>query len=85
MTRGIPTTRRETLAGLAALSVAACGGGGSGTPVVGSSPAPTPPPPAPAPAPTVNLNTLAARKGRRWGSAIAWNSGTGGGSIQNPD
>lgn len=85
MSRGIPTTRREALAGLAALSVAACGGGGSGTPVVGSSPAPTPPAPAPAPAPTVSLNTLAARKGRRWGSAIAWNSGTGGGSIQNPD
>ena len=35
-------------------------------------------------APSPSLNALAARKGRRWGSAIAWNAGTGGGSIQNP-
>ena len=82
-----PTTRREALAGLAALAVAGCGGGGgSGTPPVASSPSPSPSPlPGPAPTPTPSLNTLAARKGRRWGSAIAWNAGNGGGSIQNPD
>ena len=78
------TTRREALAGLAALSLAGCGGGQSGPPPVASTPAPTAPPPA-APAPTPSLNTLAARKGRRWGSAIAWNAGAAGGSIQNPD
>lgn len=83
MSGGIPTTRREALAGLA-LSVAGCGGGGSGAPPVASSPTPTPPP-TPAPAPAPSLNTLAARRGRRWGSAIAWNAGTTGGSIQNPD
>jgi endo-1,4-beta-xylanase len=81
-----PTTRREALAGLAALAVAGCGGGGgSGTPPVASSPTPTPPPPAPTPVPAASLNTLAAQRGRRWGSAIAWNAGTSGGSIQNPD
>jgi endo-1,4-beta-xylanase len=86
MSSGIPTTRREALAGLAALSVAGCGGGGgSGAPPVGSSPTPTPPPPPPTPAPTPSLNTLAAQRGRRWGSAIAWNAGGGGGSFQNPD
>ena len=83
MTGPFPTTRRETLAGLAALSVAGCGGGGgsSSAPPVGSTPSPTP---TAAPTPTTSLNTLAARKSRRWGSAIAWNSGITGGSIQNP-
>ena len=82
-----PTTRREALAGLAALAVAGCGGGGgSGTPPVASSPSPSPSPlPGPAPTPTPSLNTLAARKGRRWGSAIAWNAGNGGDSNQNTD
>src|SRR5688572_18493326 len=80
-------TRRETLTGLAALSLAGCGGGGSsGSPPVASTPtpapAPTPPPPAP---PPPGLNPPAPRKGRRWGSAIAWNAGTDGGSIQNPN
>ena len=84
MSGGMRTTRREALAGLAALSHAGCGGGQSGPPPVASTPAPTAPPPA-APAPTPSLNTLAARKGRRWGSAIAWNAGAAGGSIQNPD
>jgi len=83
MSSRIPTTRREALAGIAALSLAGCGGGGgSGTPPVTSTPSPTP---APAPTPGPSLNTLAARKSRRFGSAISWNSGTGGGSIQNPD
>ena len=65
------TTRRETLAGLAALSLAGCGRGRES--------------PAPADAKSSGLNTLAAKKGRRFGSAIAWNAGTDGGSIQNPD
>ena len=87
MSSGIPTTRREALAGLAALSLAGCGGSnGSGAPPVASSPSPTSGPgPSPSPPPTPGLNTLAARKNRRWGSAIAWNAGTTGGSIQNPD
>ena len=84
MSGGMRTTRREALAGLAALSLAGCGGGQSGPPPVASTPAPTAPPPA-APAPTPSHNTLAARTGRRWGSAIAWNAGAAGGSIQNPD
>lgn len=85
MSGGIPTTRREALAGLAALTVAGCGGGGgSGAPPVTSTPSPTPMPTA-TPTPTPSLNTLAVRKNRRWGSAIAWNAGGGGGSIQNPD
>ena len=83
MSSDIPTTRRETLAGLAALSLAGCGGGGgSGAPPVTSTPSPTP---APTATPEPSLNTLAARKNRRFGSAIAWNPGGGGGSIQNPD
>ena len=87
MNNGMPTTRREALAGLAALSLAGCGGNnGSGGPPVASSPSPTPgPAPSPTPAPTPSLNTLAARKNRRWGSAIAWNAGATGGSIQNPE
>lgn len=72
MSGGIPTTRREALAGLAALSVVGCGGGSFGAPPVASTPTP-------------GLNTLATRKGRRWGSAIAWNAGAAGGSIQNAD
>ena len=64
------TTRRETLAGLAALSLAGCSRA--------DEPAPPPDPK------TASLNTLAKSKGRRFGSAIAWNAGTDGGSIQNP-
>ncbi len=79
MTATFPTTRRETLAGLAALSVAGCAGAdGSGAAPIASAPAPEP-------AATTSLNALAARTNRRWGSAVAWNSGTTGGSIQNPD
>jgi endo-1,4-beta-xylanase len=62
------TTRRETLAGLAALSLAGCGSESS----------------RPADKAPTSLNGLAERNGRRFGSAIAWNSGTDGGSIQNP-
>lgn len=64
------TTRRETLAGLAALSLAGCGRGGESAPPEAQDPA--------------SLNALAAKNGRRFGSAIAWNAGTDGGSIQNP-
>jgi endo-1,4-beta-xylanase len=64
------TTRRETLAGLAALSLAGCGRDGESAPPETRDPA--------------SLNALAAKKGRRFGSAIAWNAGTDGGSIQNP-
>jgi len=83
-------TRRQTLAGIAAtVALAGCGGSGggsSGTPPVNSAPSPTPTPTVPpGPAPAPSLNTLAARTNRRWGSAIAWNAGTTGGSIQNPD
>ena len=78
-------TRRETLAGLAALSLAGCGGGSAGAPPVSSAPTPAPvPQPTPSAPPTPGLNTLATRSGRRFGSAIAWNAGTDGGSIQNP-
>jgi endo-1,4-beta-xylanase len=77
------TTRREALAGLAALTVAGCGGGGgSGAPPMTSTPSPAPVPTA---TPGPSLNTLAGRRNRRFGSAISWNSATGGGSIQNPD
>ena len=80
------STRREALAGLAALSLAGCGGGGTGSTQVGSTPTPAPSPvPTPSAPPSPSLNALAARKGRRWGSAIAWNAGADGGSIQNPD
>ena len=75
--RLIHPTRREALAGLAALSLAGCSGGISGTQPVASTPARTPSSP--------GLNTLAERTGRRWGSAINWNPGSAGGSIQNPD
>jgi len=87
MSGGIPTTRRQALTGLAALTVAGCGGGGTGAPPMASAPAPAPTPPASTPAapPNPGLNTLATRGGRRWGSAVAWNGGATGGSIQNPD
>ncbi len=64
-------TRRETLAGLAALSLAGCSRGGENPP--------------PADTASSSLNALAAKKGRRFRSAIAWNAGTDGGTIQNPD
>lgn len=84
--RVIHPTRREALAGLAALSLAGCGGGSSGPVASAPSPAPPPPPPpSPPTPPSPSLNALAARTGRRWGSAINWNIGNSGGSIQNPD
>ena len=66
-------TRRQTLAGMAALGATACA---PGTGDVGSAPA--------APA-GPGLNALAQRSGRRFGSAIGWNGRTtDSGSIQNP-
>jgi endo-1,4-beta-xylanase len=57
---------------MAALSLAGCSKGSES-------------PPKPLDPKTASLNALAASKGRRFGSAIAWNAGTDGGSIQNPD
>ena len=72
-------TRRETIAGMAALGAAACAPG-TGTPGAGMGPAS-----APVPAAGPSLNALAQRSGRRFGSAIAWNGRTAeSGSIQNP-
>lgn len=64
------TTRRQTLAGLAALSLAGCSRKAESA--------------VPADAKDASLNALAASKGRRFGSAIAWNASGRGGSIQNP-
>ncbi|WP_237437415.1 endo-1,4-beta-xylanase [Alteraurantiacibacter aestuarii] len=77
-------TRRSALAGMAALPLIGCGA----EELIGSSPTSTPAPVSP-PAtqfPTVagSLDGAASRSGRRFGSAISWNGGTTGGSIQNP-
>lgn len=77
-------SRRAALAGIAALPLAGCGGGSSGTtpaPVA----SPPPPPSGGAGVPQPGLNAIAARGGRRFGSAIASTPGnTNAGSIQNP-
>src|SRR5690606_20379116 len=75
MTLTFSTTRRQALAGLAATTLAACTANGTGGSLAGGSAA----------LPTPSLDALARRKGRRWGTAVAWNPGTTGGSIQNPD
>jgi endo-1,4-beta-xylanase len=67
----VHASRREALAGLAALTLAGCGGG------IGSV--------ASAALPHPSLDSVARRGGRRFGSAIGWNAGAAGGSIQNPD
>lgn len=78
-------SRRAALTGIAALPLIGCGGG-SGAPA----PAPiSSPPPAPVPTPTgapqPGLNAIAARGGRKFGSAIASIPGTtNAGSVQNP-
>ncbi|HEU4649970.1 MAG TPA: endo-1,4-beta-xylanase [Croceibacterium sp.] len=64
------TTRRETLAGLAALTLAGCSGVETSVPTAAS---------------PSGLNALAGAKGRRFGSAIAWNAKGERGSIQNAD
>lgn len=70
MTKGFEIDRRGTLAGLAALSLAACGSQGStaGSPPPGSAP---PPPPGPVGLPQPGLNALAAPGSRKFGTAIA--------------
>jgi len=71
----IPTTRRQALAGMAALGASACASGDGGLGGIL----------APAPTPTAGLNELATRSGRRFGSAIAWNANNANsGSIHNP-
>ncbi|KRA80596.1 endo-1,4-beta-xylanase [Altererythrobacter sp. Root672] len=67
------TTRRNVLAGMAALPVAAH----AASSAVAATPAPA--------GEGSGLSALAQRKGRRFGSAINWNKGTAGGSIQNPN
>lgn len=83
MDTSFPLSRRAALTGLAALPLVGCAGGiASGA----AAPAGTPPP-ASGPAGTAqpSLHAIAARKGRRFGSAIASNPGNpNGGSIQNP-
>ncbi|HYD25204.1 MAG TPA: endo-1,4-beta-xylanase [Croceibacterium sp.] len=75
-------SRRQALAGLAALPLVGCGGGGSSA----GSESPDVTTPAPSGFPTPSLNALAAEGGRRFGSAIGYTrSGTPGGSIQNPN
>lgn len=76
----MPWTRRNALAGLAALPLVGCGSGGSsGAPPVVSTPAP-----APGPAPvSESLDSLARRGGRRFGSAIAAGNPAGA-TVHNP-
>lgn len=78
-------SRRAALAGMAAIPLVWCGGGSSGTtPAPVSTPPPAPVPPTAAP-PQPGLNTIAARAGRKFGSAIASIPGVANaGSIQNP-
>ena len=74
-----PMTRRTALAGMAALPLVGCGGAGlvTGAPPAAAQSAAFPPV-------AGSLDSLARGSGRRWGSAINWNRGTAGGSIQNP-
>jgi endo-1,4-beta-xylanase len=73
----LPLSRRNALAGLAALTLLGCARVGL---------AATGPGPAAASFSPVagSLDSLARRSGRRWGSAINWNARTAGASIQNP-
>jgi endo-1,4-beta-xylanase len=78
---GSACTRRESLAAILSLSVAACGGGAGGAPV-SVSPPPPPSPPTPPSATTTSLKALAAAKGMRFGSVV--NSGAANsGSFRN--
>jgi endo-1,4-beta-xylanase len=78
-------SRRAALSGIAALPLIGCGGGSAApAPAPISSPPPTPSP-GPAGVPQPGLHTIAARRGRRFGSAIASSPGTtNAGSVQNP-
>ena len=74
-------SRRAALAGIAALPLVGCGSAG-----VTSAPVSAPPPASgPAGVPQPGLHAIAARGGRKFGSAIASSPGnTNAGSIQNP-
>src|SRR4051794_19865294 len=84
-------SRRESLIMAAGMVLSACAGGGSSaasgatpTPAPGPTPTPTPTP-GPTPTPTISLNTTAAAKGMRFGSAFAWSApGADAGSFANP-
>ncbi|HSJ78432.1 MAG TPA: endo-1,4-beta-xylanase [Erythrobacter sp.] len=84
MSTDFSISRRAALAGLAAIPLVGCGGGSTGsTPAPISTPPPSPTPPA-AGVPQPGLNAIAARGGRKFGSAIASTPGnTNAGSIQN--
>ena len=78
MNKGFEIGRRQAITGLGALALSACGGSSGARPATSASPA-SPPLPSP------GLNALAARKGRKFGTAIASAPGrTEAGSIQNP-
>ena len=78
-------TRRDALAGLSLLGLAACGdGGGGGAP--GPAPLPSPSPtPTPTPTPSATISSAAAAKRMRFGSTFAWSAaGADAGSFANP-
>ena len=83
MDKDFTLSRRAALAGMAALPLVGCGGGSTmATPAPASSP---PPADGPTGVPQPGLNAIAARGGRKFGSAIASTPGnTTAGSIQNP-
>lgn len=85
MDKDFALSRRAALAGLAALPLVGCGGGSTGTtPAPVSTPPPAPATP-PGSVPQPGLNAIAARRGRKFGSAIASTPGnTVAGSVQNP-
>lgn len=82
MDKDFTLSRRAALAGMAAMPLIGCGGASAGT-----APAPisAPPPPAgPTGVPQPGLHALAAKGGRKFGSAIASSPGNpAAGSIQN--
>ncbi len=84
MTKGFEIDRRGTLAGLAAMSLAACGGGGQSGPGASPPVSTPPPPPGPVGLPQPGLNTLAVPGSRKFGTAIASAPGRSeAASVQN--
>ncbi len=75
-------TRRQSLAALLSVGVAACGGN-TVPPATSGGPPPVIPPASPPPT-MASLNDLAKRKGMRFGSAVSAGSATSG-SFRNPD
>jgi endo-1,4-beta-xylanase len=70
------STRRQALAGMAALGASGCASVGEGPGASAQAPS----------APAAGLNDLAVRSNRRFGSAVAWNANNpNSGSIHNPD